>query len=136
MKANPAFADTYPQLYEMIAFFDKSQTVCWDNAISKDLVLVKIAPGRLVWEMEVRESHCNQLGNLHGGCVATLIDVCTSFATLVHEGKTKWKTMGVSTDLSVSYILGVPAGETIQIECNVQRVGKNLANISTPPLQF
>lgn len=37
--------------------------------------------------------------------------------------------MGVSTDLAVTYMLGVPAGETIRIECKVQRAGKSLANL-------
>jgi acyl-coenzyme A thioesterase PaaI-like protein len=37
--------------------------------------------------------------------------------------------MGVSTDLAVTYMLGVPAGETIRIECTVQRAGKSLANL-------
>ncbi|KAI8335009.1 HotDog domain-containing protein [Chlamydoabsidia padenii] len=130
MKFNPTITDAHPELSEMIHFYNqKHNDVCWDDLISKDLTLVEVAPGKLVWELVVHESHCNQLGNLHGGCVATLIDVCTSFATLVSDRKAHWKNMGVSTDLAVSYMLGVPAGETIRIECQVQRVGKNLANL-------
>jgi uncharacterized protein (TIGR00369 family) len=71
-----------------------------------------------------------RLGNLHGGCVATLIDICSSFAIFVAEGKT-WNLAGVSTDLSVSYLRGVPEGETITLVCEVARVGKALANIHT-----
>lgn len=74
--------------------------------------------------------HFNRLGNLHGGCVATLIDICSSFAILVTTGK-PWSLIGISTDLSVAYLRGVPAGEVIRIECDVQRVGKTLANIFT-----
>jgi acyl-coenzyme A thioesterase 13 len=71
-----------------------------------------------------------RLRNLHGGCVATLIDICSSFAILVSSGK-PWYMVGVSTDLSVAYLRGVTAGETIRIECEVQRVGKTLANMFT-----
>lgn len=60
-----------------------------------------------------------------------MIDLASSFAILVYDGKTKWKRMGVSTDLSVNYMLGVPAGENVKVECITQRVGKNLANVYT-----
>lgn len=71
-----------------------------------------------------------RLGNLHGGCVATLIDICSSFAVLVGTGK-QWSLIGVSTDLSVAYLSGVSEGDVIRLECEVQRVGKTLANIFT-----
>lgn len=38
--------------------------------------------------------------------------------------------MGVSVDLTVSYLMGVRVGETIRIECTLLRMGKNLANMS------
>ncbi|KAI8099571.1 HotDog domain-containing protein [Halteromyces radiatus] len=129
MKADASLAKTYPQVYEMVEFHNKGKAPHWTDYVSKDLVLAEVTPGQVVWEMEVKESHCNQLGNLHGGCVATLIDICTSFVTLAHEGKSKWRSMGVSTDLSVSYFLGIPAGETIRIVCTANRIGKNLASI-------
>lgn len=46
-------------------------------------------------------------------------------------GKRKWKLIGVSTDLGVSYMRGIPAGGKARLECDVQRVGKTLANIYT-----
>ena len=46
-------------------------------------------------------------------------------------GKRKWKLIGVSTDLGVSYMRGIPAGRKARLECDVQRVGKTLANIYT-----
>lgn len=71
-----------------------------------------------------------RLGNIHGGCVATLIDICSSFAIIVGSGK-PWQLIGISTDLSVQYLRGVAEGETLRIVCDVQRVGKTLANIFT-----
>lgn len=54
----------------------------------------------------------NRLGNLHGGCVATLIDICSSFSIIVGSGKS-WNLIGISTDLSVAYLRGIAEGETI-----------------------
>ncbi|CAO3621870.1 unnamed protein product [Cunninghamella echinulata] len=131
MKVTAKIDKSYPHLIEAIEFYNKEDEPTWDTIISKELTLVEVSPNKIVWNFEVTESHCNQLGNLHGGCVATLIDLASSFAILVYDGKTKWKRMGVSTDLSVNYMLGVPAGENVKVECVVQRVGKNLANIYT-----
>jgi acyl-coenzyme A thioesterase 13 len=72
----------------------------------------------------------SRLGNLHGGCVATLIDICSSFGILVTSGK-PWSLIGISTDLSVAYLRGVAEGEKLRIVCEPQRVGKTLANIYT-----
>jgi uncharacterized protein (TIGR00369 family) len=68
--------------------------------------------------------------NLHGGCVASLIDICSSFAILTATGK-EWSLIGISTDLSVSYFLPVQEGEEITIVCDVLRVGSALGSIHT-----
>ncbi|KAI8370320.1 HotDog domain-containing protein [Radiomyces spectabilis] len=123
----------YPALKEHCDIYSnrKAKHVFWEDQVAHSLSIVDAAPNKLIWEFTVEEIHCNQLGNLHGGCVATIIDICSSFAILVHEGKAKWSLIGVSTDLSVSYMRGVPEGVTIRLECEVQRVGKTLANIYT-----
>lgn len=56
--------------------------------------------------------------------------MCSSVALLVAGGK-QWQIIGISTDLSISYLRGIAQGETIQIVCEVQRVGKTLASIYT-----
>ncbi|CAO3647314.1 unnamed protein product [Cunninghamella blakesleeana] len=122
MKVAVKIDKTYDSLIEAIEFYNKEDEPTWDTIISKELTLMEISPNKLVWNFEVKETHCNQLGNLHGA---------SSFAILVYDGKTKWKRMGVSTDLSVNYMLGVPAGEKVKVECITQRVGKNLANVYT-----
>lgn len=62
--------------------------------------------------------------------MATLIDICSSFAVCCSSGK-QWNLIGISTDLSVSYLKGVSEGDTIRLECEIQRVGAKLANIFT-----
>lgn len=49
---------------------------------------------------------------------------------MVGTGK-QWQLIGISTDLSISYLRGIAQGETLRIVCEVHRVGKTLANIFT-----
>ncbi|KAG2172145.1 hypothetical protein INT44_006614 [Umbelopsis vinacea] len=74
----------------------------------------------------------HSLGNLHGGCVATLIDLCSSMAILVSgEKMTAWRSPGISTELAVSYIAGAPEGAKLRVENELLRSGKTLANLYT-----
>ncbi|GAA5809834.1 hypothetical protein MFLAVUS_003249 [Mucor flavus] len=101
--------------------------VFWEDNV-RGLNIVEAVPDKLTWEFFSRGA--TLLGNLHGGCVATLIDICSSFSIIVGSGK-PWNLIGISTDLSVAYLRGIAEGETIRIVCEVQRVGKTLSNIFT-----
>ncbi|KAI5308887.1 hypothetical protein KEM55_004626, partial [Ascosphaera atra] len=66
--------------------------------------------------MLVETEHCNMLGTLHGGCVATVMDVCSSLlmAALARPGF--WESMGgVSRNLNVRYLRPVPKGRSIRV---------------------
>lgn len=61
MKIDPSYAESHPELYEMIRFYNlKRESACWDDLIGQQLVLVDAAPDKIVWEFEVQETHCNQ----------------------------------------------------------------------------
>ncbi|KAI9476005.1 MAG: HotDog domain-containing protein [Benjaminiella poitrasii] len=133
MKLDEKISERYPKLKETTDYYNRShekRPIFWEDNVAAELSIVAAEPDILTWEFTVKEKHCNQLGNLHGGCVATLIDICSSFAVLVSSRKL-WTLIGISTDLSVSYMRGVSEGETIRIVCEVQRVGSTLANIFT-----
>ena len=51
-------------------------------------------------------SDVNPMGMMHGGVHATLVDSVTSWACFVNDGGGR-PTMGVTTDLSVSYLKGI-----------------------------
>jgi acyl-coenzyme A thioesterase 13 len=78
--------------------------------------------GAFTCELEVTSELTNRFGTLHGGCVATLVDVLTTVALL-----TVTKQGGVSTDLNVSYCAPAPTGSRVLITCEVLKVGKTLA---------
>ncbi|KAJ8494489.1 hypothetical protein ONZ45_g13218 [Pleurotus djamor] len=50
---------------------------------------------RVICELEVSEDMLNGGGKIHGGCSATLVDLCTSYALLAY-------TMGVLGDPAIS----------------------------------
>ncbi|OBZ82707.1 Acyl-coenzyme A thioesterase 13 [Choanephora cucurbitarum] len=134
MKIAKEVAEKYPRLeLYTTSFFKKSKDdpVSWDDPIANTLSLVGAGPNKLTWEFVVEQPHCNLLGRVHGGCVATLIDICSSFAIMVNSGRHQWEMLGVSSDLSVTYMSGAAVGQVLRIECETQRVGKNLANIHT-----
>ncbi|KAI8880938.1 Thioesterase/thiol ester dehydrase-isomerase [Backusella circina FSU 941] len=131
MKITDAIAEKYPKLLENTTYYNMSEKpTFWEDLLSKQMSIVAAEPDKLTWKFTVKDQHCNHMNNLHGGCVATLIDICSSFAVLVATGK-EWSLIGISTDLSVSYLRGVPEGEEITIVCDVLRVGTALGNIHT-----
>ncbi|KAJ3375539.1 Acyl-coenzyme A thioesterase 13 [Allomyces arbusculus] len=77
----------------------------------------------LIAEMEVEERHANAFQNVHGGVLAALIDVVSSFV-VVESGH---PTSGVSADLSTSYLKSVGIGAVLEVRSYCERVGKNLA---------
>ncbi|KAI8074285.1 HotDog domain-containing protein [Gilbertella persicaria] len=134
MKLLDSIAQEYPRLSDMVQHYAREKPTgpfCWEDYVGPNLRIIAAEPDKLTWEFKVDEQHCNSLGNLHGGCVATLIDICSSFAILVSSNKRQWQLIGISTDLSIAYLSGVAKDNVLRIECEIQRVGKTLANIFT-----
>ena len=82
-------------------------------------------PGTIVVEMPVRPEAFNGSGNLHGGAIATLVDVaagsCAARASNFEPGKNTL----VTADLHVRY-LGRPKGDVVRAEARVMRAGRQL----------
>ncbi|GAB5591159.1 hypothetical protein Unana1_06059 [Umbelopsis nana] len=132
MKINPGVADNFPRLVEHVNFWNRAGNHTWDASINANLTIIEARPNFLVYEFIVGETHVNGLGNLHGGCVATLIDLCSSLAILVSgEKMVPWRSAGISTELAVSYIAGAPEGAKLRVENELLRSGKTLANLYT-----
>lgn len=82
------------------------------------LQLVKASRGAVEFSLVPTEHHLNFHGTLHGGCIATMVDVVGSAAIF---------TMGaarhVSIDLNVTYIGSCNPGEEVRIIGRCPRVG-------------
>ncbi|KAJ1030775.1 hypothetical protein NDA18_002009 [Ustilago nuda] len=85
---------------------------------------------RLVLRMRVTEKMDNSLGNMHGGCSATLVDNITSMVIFYHTSGamgTPWSFLGVSQNLSVLYMNVCPVGSVIEMDVYSEQVGKSIA---------
>lgn len=75
--------------------------------------------------MPVRENAFGGTGNLHGGALATLIDVASAVAA-ARQSPFDYEVQSlVTTDLHVRY-LGRPHGDRVRAEARVLRAGRQL----------
>ncbi|XP_015996382.2 acyl-coenzyme A thioesterase 13 [Rousettus aegyptiacus] len=93
-----------------------------------DRVLEKVTPvfadhGKVICELKVEEEHTNRMGTVHGGFIATLVDVVSSLALLYTTEK---RTCGVSVDMNITYTSPAKLGEEIMITAHVLKQGRKL----------
>ncbi|MCZ7526344.1 MAG: PaaI family thioesterase [Acidimicrobiia bacterium] len=89
------------------------------------LRFVGIGQGVSVVEMPVRSEAFNPVGNLHGGALATLIDVAAGSAAATAGTFVPGENTLVTADLHVRY-LGRPKTDTVRAEAGVMRSGRQL----------
>jgi acyl-coenzyme A thioesterase 13 len=77
---------------------------------------------KVMCTMPVDAKLANAYNTLHGGCIATIVDVVGTLALLSNDPKRA----GVSTDLSVSFVRAAKVGDTI---CATGRVLKSGARL-------
>lgn len=70
------------------------------------------------------KEHTNLFGTLHGGAIATLADTLTTFVSIAEDRHMR---EGMSTNLSVDYLIAAKLGEPLIIECCSDKIGKYLS---------
>jgi uncharacterized protein (TIGR00369 family) len=90
-----------------------------------DLRFLERGAGEVCVEMPVRPEAFNASGNLHGGALATLIDVAAGSCAARASGFDHARQSLVTADLHVRY-LGRPKGDTVRAEAKVMRAGRML----------
>lgn len=83
------------------------------------------ADGRAVVRMPVRDEAFGSRGNLHGGAIATMVDVACALAAARNSGFEPGKNSLVTADMHVRY-LGRPKSDWVRAEARVVRVGRQL----------
>ena len=81
--------------------------------------------GAVVVEMPVAPGAFNGSGNLHGGAIATLVDVASGSAAARAGTFVPGENTLVTADLHVRY-LGRPKGQVARAEARVMRAGRQL----------
>uniref|UniRef100_A0A7C9DWA7 Acyl-CoA hydrolase n=1 Tax=Opuntia streptacantha TaxID=393608 RepID=A0A7C9DWA7_OPUST len=92
------------------------------NGLRTDL----IEPGRILCSFKVPARLLNTANTLHGGAIASLIDLVGS-AVIYTTGI---RSTGVSVEINVSYLDAALLDEEIEIEAKTLRVGKVIAVVS------
>ncbi|PWZ02891.1 hypothetical protein BCV70DRAFT_197148 [Testicularia cyperi] len=89
---------------------------------------------KLVLRMRVNESMDNNLGNMHGGCGATIVDNVSSMVLYLHTSGvpgSPWSFLGVSQNINVLYLNACPIGSVVEIETYSAQVGRSIALLVT-----
>ncbi|KAJ2741675.1 hypothetical protein GGI20_005025 [Coemansia sp. BCRC 34301] len=92
--------------------------LCFGNM---NLLSAKV--GHVRGEIPVTRDYLNAGGGTHGGWLSTLVDVGGSLAIASHG----FKTTGVSTDLSISFLAASGEGSNIVFDARVLKLGRTLA---------
>ncbi|CDO55696.1 conserved hypothetical protein. Putative acyl-CoA thio-esterase [Geotrichum candidum] len=88
------------------------------------LEIVRAKPGLVHLKLPIEQKHTNRLQILHGGTIASIVDLGGSLA-VASRGL---HSTGVSTDLNVTYMSsGGKVGNDISITCKCERLGRTLA---------
>jgi len=89
------------------------------------LTITEIGLGAAAMEMPLRASAFNGSGNLHGGAVATLVDVTSGVAATRGTTYDREQHTLVTADLHIRY-LRTPRGEVVRSRATVVHAGRQL----------
>ncbi|EGG20768.1 thioesterase superfamily protein [Cavenderia fasciculata] len=95
---------------------------------SVQLVTVDFTKKTITCSMVVEQELSNIMSSLHGGVIATLVDIISSMAIMMFSGK---GTPSVSVDLVINYANAATVGQTLYIESCAYKIGRNLAFTDT-----
>ncbi|KAL2261140.1 hypothetical protein VTK26DRAFT_4652 [Humicola hyalothermophila] len=105
----------------------------WTRRLFPNLTVHSVDPSpphpSVTFSFVVGAEHCNRLGNLHGGCTATLFDFCTSTPLALVARPGFWSFLGVTRTLNTTYLRPAPAGTEVRIHCEIVHVGQRLCAI-------
>ncbi|POS71180.1 thioesterase family protein [Diaporthe helianthi] len=83
--------------------------------------------GRVIGQLVLEDKHVNSLGGIHGTTSAAIVDFTAGMSIVAKSGGHK---TGVSTDIHISYVASAKVGDTVEVECWLNKLGRNLAYTS------
>ncbi|KAI9505845.1 hypothetical protein GGI25_001253 [Coemansia spiralis] len=95
----------------------------FDALCFKQMKLLSADTGHVRGEVQVAKEYLNAIGGTHGGWLSTMVDVGGSLAIASYG----FKTTGVSTDLSVSFLAATKEGANVVFDARVLKLGRTLA---------
>jgi acyl-coenzyme A thioesterase 13 len=98
------------------------------NILIPDIKLVSAtSDGRVIGQLVLEDKHVNSLGGIHGTTSAAIVDFTAGMSIVAKSGGQK---TGVSTDIHISYVASAKVGDTVEVECWLNKLGRNLAYTS------
>ncbi|KAI9151594.1 thioesterase superfamily protein [Paramyrothecium foliicola] len=92
--------------------------------LGKHFRVLSASSGRVDFELDIHKDHTNRLQTIHGGTLASLVDLGGSLAV----ASTGRFATGVSTDLNVTYLApGGRPGDVLKGTAVLDKIGKTLA---------
>ena len=92
--------------------------------LGKHFRVLSASNGRVDFELDIHKDHTNRLQTIHGGTLASLVDLGGSLAV----ASTGRFATGVSTDLNVTYLApGGRPGDVLKGTAVCDKIGKTLA---------
>ncbi|KAF2072688.1 hypothetical protein CYY_005994 [Polysphondylium violaceum] len=102
----------------------------FDSIVLDKIKLEEAEIGKLVCSMIVTPDICNIYSTLHGGAMATVVDVISSLAVLSMNKDATFKP-SVSVEISVNYASAAKMNSKVYIYSSCYKEGKNLAFTET-----
>ncbi len=103
------------------------------NTLVPDLKIHSIDAGEtypsVTFALTVQKPHCNNMHTLHGGCTATLFDICTTLALAFVARPECCGMLGVSCTLNMTYMAAARTGDQALVTCQIVEAGRNLATL-------
>lgn len=84
---------------------------------------------KAVFSMMAVPEYRNRMGNMHGGAVAMIYDMCTTMCAAPLARNDFWVFGGVSRTLSITYLRPVRGSMELLIECEILQQGRRLTTI-------
>lgn len=127
MLSEPAALTLAKDFVEVLLTATHDHAYDYDLCKAMTVVSASLTPKpRAVTRLIVTPAMCNISGNLHGGAISTLFDVCTTTALATAMRKGFWELTGVTRTLNTTCLRPVSVGEEIEIEAEVAQIGQNL----------
>ncbi|KAH8807493.1 HotDog domain-containing protein [Xylogone sp. PMI_703] len=105
----------------------------FDEALMRNALKLVNATGEpkvtVTFRMTVTPEFCSRMGNMHGGAISLVFDMCTTMCAAPVSRKDFWWFGGVSRTLNVTFLRPIKKGTEIEIFCELLHIGARLAAI-------
>ncbi|OJJ00278.1 hypothetical protein ASPVEDRAFT_39714 [Aspergillus versicolor CBS 583.65] len=109
------------------------QTETFDAALMKHHLKLLSATATpkvtATFRMKVTRDFCSTMGNMHGGAIALVLDMCTTTCMAPVSTPDFWLFGGVSRTLNTTFLRAIRQGTEIEVFCEVLHVGARLGKI-------